>query len=153
MIEISPAQVEDAATIATLLEEVERFYGSTEFEPLKDRINQIQALLFRPDPVAFVLVARDEDHAVGLAAYSFLWPAAGITPSLYLKELYVTAPYRRNGVGRLFMERLQEVATEEGCSRLEWTTDRDNESAQAFYKAMNVDVSSSKMFYRVSLPH
>ena len=42
--------------------------------------------------------------------------------------------YRRSGVGQLLMQRLVEVATETGCSRIEWTTDVDNSDAQQFYE-------------------
>ena len=55
------------------------------------------------------------------AAYSFLRPAAGLTASLYLKELYVAAAYRRAGVGRLLMDELNKIAARRGLSRMEWT--------------------------------
>ena len=35
----------------------------------------------------------------GMASYSFLWPAAGLTRSLYLKELYVAQDWQRQGIG------------------------------------------------------
>jgi GNAT superfamily N-acetyltransferase len=151
VIDVSLAQAEDVSATAAMLEEIDRFYGVTEFEPVEQRIEQIRSLLWRPAPVAFVLLARDADTVVGLAAYSFLWPAAGITASLYLKELYVSQSHRGRGVGRLLMARLQDIATAEGCSRLEWTTDRDNDAAQAFYKAAGFEVDASKVFYRVTL--
>jgi GNAT superfamily N-acetyltransferase len=56
---------------------------------------------------------------VGFASYSFLWPAAGLTQSLYLKELFVTAKARRQGVGQALMERLIDIAKKAGCSRVE----------------------------------
>jgi GNAT superfamily N-acetyltransferase len=151
VIDVSLAQDEDVPTIAALLEEVDRFYGVTEFEPEEQRIAQMRGLLFRTVPVAFVLLAHDAGAVVGLAAYSFLWPAAGVTASLYLKELYVREPHRGRGAGRLLMARLQEVAAAEGCSRVEWTTDRDNDTAQAFYKAAGFEVDSTKIFYRVAI--
>lgn len=68
------------------------------------------------------------------AAYSFPWPAAGTTHSLYLKELYVRAGDRRVGVrSRLLGEILAIAEARPGCSRVEWTADRDNEAAVAFY--------------------
>jgi GNAT superfamily N-acetyltransferase len=150
VIDVSLAQLEDLPAITALLEEVDRFYGVTEFEPQQQRAEQIRALLFRPVPVAFVLLARDHTEPMGLAAYSFLWPAAGITASLFLKELYISDAHRGRGVGRLLMERLQDIAAKEGCSRLEWTTDRDNEAAQAFYKAIGFEADASKVIYRAS---
>jgi len=44
---------------------------------------------------------------------------------------------------------LFEAAAKNGCSRVEWTTDRDNAGAQAFYEQLGAPVQSSKIFYRV----
>jgi GNAT superfamily N-acetyltransferase len=71
--------------------------------------------------------------------------------SLYLKELYIAAAHRRQGVGKLLMARLFEVAAEHECSRVEWTADDVNVDAQRFYAELGVPVRTSKLFYRVSL--
>jgi RimJ/RimL family protein N-acetyltransferase len=47
------------------------------------------------------------------------------------------------------MSALFEVAVKHGCSRVEWTTDRDNPGAQAFYDRLGVPLLASKIFYRV----
>jgi GNAT superfamily N-acetyltransferase len=85
----------------------------------------------------------------GIAAYSFLWPAVGSTRSLYLKELYVPAAYRGQGVGKLLMHAVFETAAKLGCSRVEWTTDTSNTVAQAFYARLGLPRHPSKVFYRV----
>jgi GNAT superfamily N-acetyltransferase len=86
---------------------------------------------------------------VGFAAYSFLWPAIGLTRSLYLKELYVSGAARKKGIGRVLMQRLYQIAAKNECSRVEWTTDRDNVDAQRFYAQLGVPVKESKLFYRI----
>jgi GNAT superfamily N-acetyltransferase len=83
-------------------------------------------------PSAHVLLAWDDGELVGFASYSFLWPAVRLTRSLYLKELYVAEAARRKGVGKLLMRRVYLVAVQEDCSRVEWTTDRENGDAQPF---------------------
>ncbi len=83
-----------------------------------------------------------------MAAYSFLWPTVGLTRSLYLKELYVAQACRGRGIGRLLMQALFGLAAKHGCSRVEWTTDRGNTSAQAFYHRLGLPVHASKLFYR-----
>ena len=84
-----------------------------------------------------------------MASYSFLWPAVGLTQSLFLKELYVRDAHRGHGVGRRLMERIFEVAAETGCSRVEWMTDRPNEAAQAFYAKVGCEPNTDKVFYRI----
>jgi len=149
VITVSPAESRDAAAIAALLGDLDRFYGATESEPLDRRIRQVNEAIFTSPPTAYALLARDGDQVAGLAAYSFLWPAVGATRSLYMKELYVPDAYRRQGVGKLLMRAIFETAATLGCNRVEWTTDTGNTAAQAFYARLGLPAYPSKIFYRV----
>jgi len=146
---VVPARPTDVRVIAALTEEMDRFYGATEFEALDTRISQITDAVFGHPPAAHVLLASNGSRPVGFASYSFLWPAVGLTKSLYLKELYVTESARRSGIGRLIMRKLFDVARERGCSRVEWTTDRGNPDAQQFYESIGMRENASKIFYRL----
>ena len=132
--------------LAELLAERDRFYGVTRPDPEPAAIADA---LFGPVPAGRALVAVHDGAVAGLAAYSFLWPAAGVTRSLYLKELFVRATARRLGIGRLLMRELHAVAAEHRCSRLEWTADTDQPDAQRFYAALGAEVLATKLFYRV----
>jgi GNAT superfamily N-acetyltransferase len=148
VITISPAGPDDARAVATLLEEMDRFYGATSAEPLDQRIRQITEALFADPPAAHALLAWDGAHLAGFAAYSFLWPAAGLTRSLYLKELYVSELHQRHGIGKLLMQAIFDTAAKHGCSRVEWTTDNDNQGALAFYDMLSLPRHPTKVFYR-----
>ncbi len=149
MITIMPAEPVNTIVIAELAEQMDRFYGASESEPLELRIRQINEALFGDPPSAYALLAWDDGQIAGFASYSYLWPAAGLTRSLYLKELYVIETARRKGVGKLLMQHLYEIAAKNGCSRVEWTTDRDNPAAQLFYAELGIPVRESKLFYRI----
>ncbi len=149
MIVIAPAEPGHAEGIAALAEEMDRFYGASEVEPFDLRVRQINEALFTSPPSAFVLLAWDDSELVGFAAYSFVWPAVGLTRSLYLKELYVAEKARRSGVGKLLMHNLYKIAVERRCSRVEWTADRSNPGAQQFYSDLGVPMVESKLFYRL----
>jgi GNAT superfamily N-acetyltransferase len=146
---IAHAEETDVPALAVLLEEVDRFYGAREFEPLSRREKKIRDALFGLRPTAYALLARDRDELVGLASYSFLWPAADLTSSLFLKELYVRRDRQRQGVGRRLMQALCAVAVRTGCSRVEWQTEDDNEQAMAFYRSLGDPVLRGKVFYRL----
>jgi GNAT superfamily N-acetyltransferase len=145
---VAPAEVQHVEALAALMEELDRHYGVTEFEPIEQRVEQIRDALFGPVPAGAALLVWDDDELVGLASYSFLWPAAGVTRSLYLKELYVAQARRRQGIGKLLMENLFTVAAKHGCSRVEWTTDQESKGAQRFYAELGVPVHDDKLFYR-----
>ncbi|QSB17463.1 GNAT family N-acetyltransferase [Natronosporangium hydrolyticum] len=130
---------------------MERYYGATEVQALAERVVQTEQALFGSTPLASVLLAEVDSQLVGLAAYSFLWPAAGSTHSLYLKELYVRQSSRRSGVGARLMAEIRAIAAARpGCSRVEWTADRDNPTSVSFYRALGYEEFHGKVMYRIS---
>jgi GNAT superfamily N-acetyltransferase len=156
VITVSAAEPGDAAAIAALLADLGRFYGTAgqvdavQVDAVQVDAGQVAEAIFSTPPTAYALLARDAGQLAGLAAYSFLWPAAGASRSLFLKELYVPEAYRGRGVGRLLMNAVLQTATALRCSRVEWTTDPDNAAAQAFYARLGLP-AHPKIFYRVTL--
>ncbi|WP_439681608.1 GNAT family N-acetyltransferase [Embleya sp. MST-111070] len=138
----------DVDVITALVDEIEDHYGGTAADCAPERTERLCALLFGDHPVGFVMLAIHDGDVAGMASYSFLWPAAGDTSSLYLKELYVRAGHRRRGVARALMSRIEEVARHRGCSRVEWTTERDNIAARAFYASLDAAQLPDKVLYR-----
>ncbi|MBW5483793.1 GNAT family N-acetyltransferase [Streptomyces bambusae] len=143
---IEQATEADVDVISEMLGEIEAYYGG---EPVPGDPAQIRTALFSDRPAATVLLARDGEQVVGLASYTFLWPAAGADTSLYLKELFVRETARRRGAAGALMRALQAAAGKAGCSRVEWTADRDNPAALAFYEALGAVPRDGKVFYRV----
>jgi GNAT superfamily N-acetyltransferase len=150
VITVSAAGPGDAEAIAALLEELDRFYGVTGPGRAGERVRQVSEALFGSPPAGYALLARDglRPALAGLASYSFLWPSLGPARSLYLKELFVPAAYRGQGVGTLLMNAVLEAAARHGCRRVEWTTDPGNTAAQAFYARLGLP-RHPKVFYRL----
>ncbi len=149
MITLIPAKPADVEAIASLLSELDAYYGGERVDSTPQRAGEIHYAIFGPSPAGRVLLAWDEARLVGFASHSFLWPAAGVTRSLYLKELYVVEASRRHGIGRLLMRELSRIALDSGCSRVEWTADADNPTAQPFYATLGVPPNAAKSFYRL----
>ena len=146
VIEVRATTPDDVPSLAELLAERDRFYGVDRPDP---DAAAIADALFGPAPAGRALVALRDGEVAGLAAYSFLWPAVGVTRSLYLKELFVRATAQRQGIGGLLMRALHAVAAEHRCSRIEWTADTDNPGAQRFYASLGAEALTTKLFYRV----
>ncbi|MEV7228156.1 MULTISPECIES: GNAT family N-acetyltransferase [Polymorphospora] len=146
---MSAATPADVPALAALMEEMGRFYGDTVFEPLARRIAQIEQALFGPRAVADVLLVRNTDEPVGFASYTFLWPAVGVTSSLYLKELYIARSHRGHGLGTLLMSHVAAVAVRHDCTRMEWATGLENRDAQEFYRSLSATVHAGKVSYRL----
>lgn len=148
---VRPVEIDDLESVAELMIEMDEFYDEPDRESTETKIANMREFLFGAPPSAYLLIAHDEGDSaiVGMAAYSYLWPAVGTTRSLYLKELYVLKARRRDGVGRLLMDGLLRLADKSGSSRVEWTTDRGNHGALQFYAAVRASVADGKLFYRV----
>lgn len=151
MLTIVDAKPADAAAIADLFIEMDNFYGESIMESSAEKLPQINSVLFGNPPLAYAVLAWDDTRLVGIAAYSYLWPAARATKSLYLKELYVSQDCRRSGVGRQLMEHLIQIANNNDCTRVEWTTDNDNVEAQKFYEKLGFFINPGKRFYRIAV--
>ena len=146
---IVPAEPGHIETIARLTQEMDHFYGALEAAPLEVSMRQILEAVFTDSPAARVLLACVDGQPIGFASFSFLWPAVGLTRSLYLKELFVTEGRRRMGAGEQLMRSIFNIAVKNDCSRVEWTTERTNSDALHFYENLGVSINSSKLFYRL----
>jgi GNAT superfamily N-acetyltransferase len=151
VITLADAVPGDEDKIAVLCAELGLFYGGRPEGTPAERAGAVRDVLFGMPPLAHALLAWDGLDLAGIAAYSFLWPAVGLSASLYLKELYVAEAYRRSGVGRVLMDGISAIAGRRGLPRVEWTTDMSNGDARAFYEALGAKPLTSKIFYRNSL--
>ena len=145
---VRDAVPEDAETVELLLRDLDRFYGEASAEPRAERVRQIRRILTEPALGVHVLLAHVNGAPVGLASYSYVWPASGVTVSLFLKELWVNESYRRQGVATSLMRHLAEIADADGCSRIDWTTETTNRGAEGLYAALGAEIATDKVFYR-----
>ena len=74
--------------------------------------------------------------AAGFAHIYPSWSSIACAPSWLLSDLFVAAPFRRRGIGRLLMETAHRLAHQAGARQLELDTAHDNASAQALTEAL-----------------
>lgn len=119
--------------------------------PRAELAARTRAVLLGDAPAARVMLARDHNRTVvGMAAYTIMWPAAWAGTSAFLKDLFVREGHRGRGIGRLLIDHVRVAAAAQGCLRLDWTTDHDNDDARAFYKRLGA-VEAGMVFYRDAL--
>ena len=132
--QIRQARRGDEADLAFLLEEHERHYGAA----VRAGSGRAGAA-FLVDPLAggtICLVADDGERLVGFALLNPFFPAPRLTHGLYLKELYVSAQARSQGVGEKLIDAVRSLARQRGDSRVLWTTNPDNTGSQRFYEQL-----------------
>ncbi|MGA8400483.1 MAG: GNAT family N-acetyltransferase [Stellaceae bacterium] len=70
---------------------------------------------------------------VGITHYLFHDHAWSPKQVCYLQDLFVDATVRGTGCGRALIERVAQVARQQDCLRLYWTTKENNATARVLY--------------------
>jgi GNAT superfamily N-acetyltransferase len=90
-------------------------------------------VLFGENPAAEVLLAFENETAVGFAVFFHNFSTWLGRPGLYLEDLFVRPEDRGKGYGRALLIHLAKIARDRGCGRLEWAVLDWNEPAIQFY--------------------
>jgi ribosomal protein S18 acetylase RimI-like enzyme len=130
--------------LAPLIGELLRHYNM----PVPDEPAIVRALAEQPPSVEMIAAIAPEGP-VGLASFAQLWPGLGAAPQIYMKELYVAASARGTGVGEGLMRALADITAARGCTRIDWSTSRENARALAFYGRIGARVVEEKVYFRL----
>jgi GNAT superfamily N-acetyltransferase len=93
-------------------------------------------VLFGEKPAAEVLLAFENETAVGFAVFFHNFSTWLGRPGLYLEDLFVRPEDRGKGYGRALLIHLAKIARERRCGRMEWAVLDWNEPAIEFYKKL-----------------
>ena len=98
----------------------------------------------------YALAVEVDGELMGITHYSFQISSWALKNYCYLEDLFVNPDSRGQGLGRLLIDAVQEIALEAGSSRLYWNTDASNETARKLYDTYCLE--SGKVQYRIPLP-
>ena len=90
-------------------------------------------------PTTLVFLAWDNETPVGIAVCFVGFSTFIARPLLNIHDLAVLSAYRRQGVGRLLLERVAAKGQELGCCKLTLEVRADNHSALRLYEAIGFD--------------
>ena len=85
-------------------------------------------------PNSYMLVARKDGKVVGFARFYTRQTALNPKPTAALDELVVSKEHRRQGIGKLLVEKVTDECKKLHCCEIEVSTEIDNTDAQEFYK-------------------
>src|SRR5215831_18072114 len=132
--QIRRAHVDDVPIILELIRDL------ATYERAPDEVvatgEQLVDVLFGEQPVAEVLLAFEEQSAIGFAVYFYNFSTWLGRPGLYLEDLFVKPEKRGKGYGRALLVELAKIARDRGCGRMEWAVLDWNEPAIKFYRAL-----------------
>jgi predicted N-acetyltransferase YhbS len=127
-----------------LFEEMQNYYEAA--CPPVYTIKSKLALL----PAGVEIIVAETEKIVGFVTLSSVYPGPELTSGLFMKDLFVSAGVRGNGVGKALIQAAAQRAIELGHERVDWTANRENPELLSFYSKLGALEQSEKVFYRLS---
>jgi len=127
------AKIEDAAEIHGLARELAETVGDSPSaeEAIRARLEELL-----DEPRARVLVAENEAGIVGGVSFWIKPDLAHGDTVVEVPMLVVAEDHRRSGVGKLLMEEVRNVASDNEASQIELVTTQSNVTAREFYRSL-----------------
>ena len=130
---VREATAEDAGALYALALELANALGDQKPRSEATRARLLELL---EEPRARVLVAEDEDGVVGAASLWIKPDLAHGDTVIEVPMLVVSESARRQGIGKLLVEKIQSVAATENAALIELVATRGNDTARAFYRSL-----------------
>lgn len=127
---IAQLTAEDQPQWAELYRAYAAFTGITMTEEMLDKV---WTWLLDETQELQGLGARQANGLVALAHYRIHVRPMSATRNLYVHDLYVNSPNRRQGIGSQLMDALIVKGKEMNCASVYWHTKESNQLAQSFY--------------------
>ena len=145
---IRPAKVADVPVILELIRALATYERApNEVTATEESLAEV---LFGKKPAAEVLLAVENEKAIGFAVYFHNFSTWLGRPGLYLEDLFVKPEHRGRGYGRALLIHLANIARDRGCGRMEWAVLDWNEPAIQFYRSLGAKPMDEWTVFRLT---
>lgn len=138
-IKIRPGEAKDLPEVVKMIKEL------ADYEKSLDQVKITEETLekdgFGSHPYFWLLIAEKNGEIAGLAFY-FIRYSTWKGKTLYLEDFIVKNEYRRQGIGTLIFEELQNIVRKEELSGIVWQVLAWNDLAIEFYKKLGATISN-----------
>ena len=145
---IRPATAADVPIILALIRALATYERApNDVTATEDGLSKV---LFGEKPAAEVLLAFENETAVGFAVFFHNFSTWLGRPGLYLEDLFVRPEDRGKGFGRALLIHLAKIARDRGCGRMEWAVLDWNEPAIQFYRKLGAKSMDEWTVFRLT---
>jgi len=142
---IRPAQPHDMPAILAMIQEL------ADYEKLSHACIATTELLTQhltgPDRAAEALIALRDNQPVAYATFFKTFSTFLALPGIYLEDIYVKPPFRRQGIGKSILRHIAQLAVTRNYGRVEWSVLDWNQPSIDFYKSIGAtDLNEWTMF-------
>ncbi|MFC4270829.1 GNAT family N-acetyltransferase [Sneathiella chungangensis] len=140
-------------SLIDLLLELNRFYNPQSTVKRAEIEAHLEHHLLAPDSHQTLIIAADGARALGLTSvyliHSLVEPRPDANRQCFMKELYVRADARGNGIGARLMQWVIDYARAQGCCRLDWNVAADNKDGRRFYERLGGYQVDGRLCFRL----
>ena len=145
---IRPATAADVPIILELIRALATYERApNDVTATEDGLSKV---LFGEKPAAEVLLAFENETAVGFAVFFHNFSTWLGRPGLYLEDLFVRPEDRGKGYGRALLIHLAKIARDRSCGRMEWAVLDWNEPAIQFYRKLGAKPMDEWTVFRLT---
>ncbi len=137
---------EDGDALAATIDAMDRYYGDPERPAGEARAAVELWLRDGACPTRFVLGFAG-GAPLGYASFTVVHPGSGLRGLMFLKDVFVMAEHRGQGVGERIMQFLAEFCARQGLGHIDWVV--ETERSQQFYERLGATLRPHKHFMRL----
>ncbi len=130
----------DGEALAAMIDAQDRFRGSE--RPAEEARSAVEGWLRGGAGGTRFLLAFAGDQPVGFASFAVLYPGIALRGLLFLKDVFVVAERRSQGIGEGIMRFLAEFCAGQGIGRIDWVV--KTARSQRFYERLGATLQTRK---------
>ena len=112
----------------------------------------LRCAVFDDPPALNVLIAELQGQRVGCAAWFPTYTPWTGKRAVWLADIYVMPPFRRQGLGSEMMSALTDHCIRDGYHRIDWKMEASNLAATAFYTALGATGPKGRVTWTLETP-
>jgi len=137
MLNIRPATIDDAALLASLIQEL------AEYDQLAQEVGvNAEAIArdgFGPRPKFRAVIAELDTQVAGYAVFFEFYSTFQARTGLFVDDIFVRPQFRKKGIGRALLAHVARIAWQEGYFCMRWEVLDWNTPAIEFYKRLGAE--------------
>ncbi len=145
-LQIRETKISDIPAILALMREFAEFENLLEYLEVTEE--GLKVVLFGENAFVQSLIAFDGEKAI---AYAFFYPAfssfRGQT-SVYLEDIFITAKYRKYGIGEKLLKKVAQIGRKFGAVRMDFQVLEWNLPAVRFYEKHGAVIDEDEKHFK-----
>ena len=139
--------------LQTLVEQINDAQWDEANDVQKYAVDALQEYLAKQDTVLVVCYLENDsgNSLAGMASARIEQKPYDFEKWLYIDEVDTCSNFRQNGVGTLIMQKLLEIAEDNGCEEVWLGTETTNTVARRFYESLEPDYIEDVIGYTIEL--